>query len=224
MRKRRAVLIDDEEIVVNMFKDFFSTRRYEVLSYTRPVVCPFPDENRYLCNTNYPCADVIITDINMSGMNGLELLQEQSRRGCKLKNENKAVLSKYLDEESCRKINQLGYAFFHKPIDLSKFLAWLDECEKRVDLSQRLASRRRERRHVTHYDVQCLFGSTGETVNGITVNISNSGLCLKLMVPPRTNQIIHIRTIHTLMACDTASVRWVSRNPDGSYLAGLSCD
>ena len=117
----------------------------------------------------------------------------------------------------------MGYALFQKPIDLPKFLAWLDECEKRVDLSQPLASRRKEKRHVIHYDVQCLFDSPDEIVNAITIDISNNGLCLKLMIPPRTNQTIHISTAHAIIACHAALVRWVRRNPDGSYLAGLSC-
>jgi len=113
--------------------------------------------------------------------------------------------------------------FLETPVDLPKLLAWLDECEKQVDLSQPLATRRKEKRHVTHYDVRCLFVSTSETVNAITVDISNYGFCLKLVVPPRANETIHISTTHAIIACHNALVRWVSKNPDGSYLAGLSC-
>ncbi len=223
MRKRRAVIIDDEEIIVDLFKDFFFERKYEVLAYTGPVVCPMRDEKGNLCNTVYPCADVIITDFEMPRMNGLELLQEQSRHGCNLKRENKAVMSGHLDEESHWKVKQLGYAFFQKPIDFSKFSAWLDECEKRMDLSQPLGSRRKEKRYAIYSQVRCLVDHSDETVDGITVDISNSGLCLNLAIPLTTNQIIHISTSQALMACRTASVRWVSRSPDGSYLAGLSC-
>ncbi len=223
MRKRRAVVIDDEEIIVNVFKDFFSTRNYAVLSYTMPVVCPLRDEKGNLCNTDYPCADVIITDFEMPHMNGLELLQEQSKHGCKLQRENKAVMSGHLDEESHRKIKQLRYAFFQKPIDFSKFSAWLDECEKRVDLSQPLGSRRKETRYAIYSEVRGLVDRTDETVEGITVDISDSGLCLKLAIPLMTGQIIHISTAQAIMACRIASVRWVSRSPDGSYLAGLLC-
>jgi hypothetical protein len=60
-------------------------------------------------------------------------------------------------------------------------------------------------------------------VDGITVNISNSGLCLQLAIPLMIDQIIHIHTTHAVMACGTASVRWVRKKSDGSYLAGLSC-
>jgi len=223
MRKRRTVVIEDEEFIIDLFKDFFSTRGYEVLAYTTAVVCPFPDENENRCNMDHPCADVIITDFSMSGMNGYEQLLEQSRRGCKLSRENKAVLSGYLSDEIRREITQLGYAFFQKPIDWLEIGKWLEECEKRIDLSQPLASRRKEKRHITHYDVHCLVNGTGEIVDGITEDISESGLCLKLRIPLAANETIHIITNHAITACATAAVRWVSRNPDGSYMTGLSC-
>jgi DNA-binding NtrC family response regulator len=223
MRKRRAVVIDDEESIVNMLKNYLATRNYEVLSYTRPVVCPIPDKKGNLCSTNYPCADVIITNFRMPGMNGLELLQEQSTHGCRLTRENKAVMSGHIDEENYKEIRRLGYAFFQKPIDLSLFSAWLGECEKRMDLSEPLGSRRKEARHATYYEVRCLVDRTNELMNGMTINISDGGLCLKLAVPLMIRQTIHIDTIHPVIACRTASVQWVSRHQDGSYLAGLSC-
>jgi DNA-binding response OmpR family regulator len=104
MRKLRTVLIDDRKIIVNMLKDFLSIRNYDVLSFTRPVVCPIRDERGKNCSTDYPCADVIITDFKMPGMNGLELFREQSTHGCKLTRENKAIMSGYIDEESHKQI------------------------------------------------------------------------------------------------------------------------
>ncbi|HUI44437.1 MAG TPA: response regulator [Nitrospirota bacterium] len=223
MRKRRAVVIDDEEIIVHVLKDFLSTRNYEVFSYTRPVVCPIFDKKGNLCNANYLCADVILTDFTLPGMNGLELLQEQSAHGCKLTSENKAVMSGYIEEESHKQIKRLGYAFIPKPIEFSRLSAWLDECEKRVDLSRPLGSRRKEMRHATCYEVRCQVDRTNEILYGMTMNISDSGLCLKLAAPLTTKQTVHIDAAHAIIACRTASVQWVSRNQDGSYLAGLSC-
>lgn len=224
MRKRRAVVIDDEEIIVDLFTEFFSARGYEVFSYSMPVICPIRDEKGNLCNTEYPCADVIMTDLKMRGMNGIEMLEEQARQGCKVKRENKAVMSGYLDEESSRNIAQRGYAFFQKPVDFSKISAWLDECEARMDLSRPLGSRRKEARQTTRRQVRCLVDRTEEIVGGITVDISNSGIRLKLATPLTTGQIIHIGMEDSPIAYPTASVRWVRRSPDGSYQAGLSCD
>lgn len=222
MRKRRAVVIDDERIIVDLLAEFFSTRGYEVLSYTAPVVCPLREAEGKPCDSEYPCADVIITDFKMPGMNGLDLLEEQFMQGCKVRGENKALTSGYLDGESHSGMKQRGYAFFQKPIDFSKLSAWLDECETRMDLSRPLGSRRKETRHATHYEVRCLVDRTEEIVNGITVDISTSGLRLKLATPVTTGQILHIGTEHVLDAFPAASVRWVRRNSDGFYQAGLS--
>jgi len=223
MRKLRAVLIDDQEIVLNTLKVFLTIRNYEVLSYTRAAVCPIREGKGNFCSTDYPCTDVIITDFTLPGMNGLELLQEQLTHGCKLARENKAVMSASLDEECHKQIQQRGYAFFQKPVELSHLSVWLDECEKRVDLSAPLYSRRKETRHATHYEVRCLVDGTNDLVNGITINISDGGLCLELAAPLMERETVRIDTAHALIACRTASVEWVSRNQDGLYLAGLSC-
>jgi DNA-binding NtrC family response regulator len=224
MRKRRAVVVDDEEMIVQMLTIFFSARNYEVLSFTRAVVCPILDKNERPCGTGYPCADVLITDFSMPGKNGLEMLQEQAQHGCKLIRENKAVMSGFIDDGHYQQIKRLGYAFFQKPFDFSKFSAWLDECETRMNLSEPLGTRRKELRHATHhYEVQCHMDLTNELVNGKVVNISNGGLCLKLDAPLMRERKIHIDTMHPSVSCRTASVRWVTRNQDGSYLTGLSC-
>jgi hypothetical protein len=97
----------------------------------------------------------------------------------------------------------------------------LEECQERMDLSRPLGSRR-EIRYATHHGVQCLVG-TGTVLDGIIVNMSDNGFCLKLAAPLMINQTIHIITSQALIACRAASVRWVSSQPDGSYLAGLSC-
>jgi CheY-like chemotaxis protein len=223
MRKLRAVLIDDQEIVVNVLRDYLLTRNYEVLSYTNPAACPIHDvKGNYGCMDN-PCADVIITDFKMPGMNGLELLREQSAYGCKLTKENKAVMSGYIDEESHEQIQHLGHAFFQKPIAFSRLAAWLDDCEKRVDLSRPLSSRRKETRHSHSYNVRCLIDRTSDILKGTTVNISDGGLCIALAVPLMTRQTVHIDGAQSLVGCRTAYVQWVSQNQDGLYLAGLSC-
>jgi len=140
MRKRRVILFDDEEIIVFLFKDFLSSLGYEVFAFTEPAACPVYEKNADACPEQYPCADIIITDFRMPRMNGLELIQEQTRRGCKLTVRNKAVTSGYLDEETQMKVKQLGCRYFQKPVEFSHLKEWLSECEKRIDRAQPLGT------------------------------------------------------------------------------------
>ena len=71
----------------------------------------------------------------MPHMTGVELLQAQSQRGCKLDNKNKAVLSGYVDQKSAKKIKELGCFIIQKPARIDEIAKWVDECEKRFDLS-----------------------------------------------------------------------------------------
>ena len=52
MRKWRAVVIDDEEIIVHLLKDCLSLGSYEVLSYTGPVICPISYEKIKRCSVD----------------------------------------------------------------------------------------------------------------------------------------------------------------------------
>src|SRR5574337_82158 len=116
MRKRRAIVYDDDPSVLSFLKDFFSSIDYEVLTYQKPVVCPLSREDEGRCDKRYPCADVIITDYQMPRMSGLELLQEQARRGCKVPAKNKAIMTGLSDDGIQKEAEKAGVAFFQKPV------------------------------------------------------------------------------------------------------------
>ena len=139
MRKPRVIIFDDDVVIVKMLENFFMARGYEVSSYTEPVICPLYEKSADSCIKQEPCADVIITDFKMPKMNGLELLQGQTRRGCKLDIRNKVIISGYLDDQGLQKIRDLGCMFLQKPFTKSELSALLNECEKRFDLSQPLS-------------------------------------------------------------------------------------
>lgn len=221
MRKRRAIIFDDEVIVLNLYRDLFLSKGYEVFAYAAPVVCPIHAENAAAAAGLNPCADVLITDYMMPRMNGLDLLLEQRRHGCRLTMKNKALITGLAHDELRQKISELGCAFFDKPIDLEKLEAWITECEKRVDLSQPLAAPRKEERHFYLQDLPCVVRLGDRLMNVLAVNSSRSGLCLKLDMPLLREQTVRIHT-DLSMASPVAAVRWVNRLADGSYLAGLN--
>lgn len=140
IRKPRVIIFDDEKTFLNILKKWLSQKEYEVFAFEDPKVCLMYKEGTDHCMKEDPCADIIITDYNMPEINGLELLQYQLQRGCKIDKRNKAVVSGYIDDNIKRVINESGYVFFEKPVDLTVISDWLNECGKRINLSLPLSS------------------------------------------------------------------------------------
>jgi CheY-like chemotaxis protein len=220
MRKRRAVVIDDDENISLLFKHFLSGLDYEVMAYTEPVVCPVYT-GAGSCARQEPCADLIITDYQMPNMTGLELLQAQAERGCKLTPRNKALLSGYIDAEKVEAIQRLGCSYFEKPVSLRKLEGWIKECEYRIDLKHPLGDRRKEQRRLAAAPLPYRVRRADSVVECSAVNVSSDGFCLKLPLPAQPQEILHISSPEPTPA-RAAIVRWVSRVDDGSFLAGLS--
>lgn len=220
MRKRRAILFDDDAILLRLFSEMFKSKGYEVFAYSDPVVCPIHAENAATARRLDPCADILITDYLMPRMNGLNLLMAQNRHGCRLPMKNKALISGLTHAEVRQKALDMGCVFFEKPVDFDELEAWIAECEERMDVSQPLAAPRKEERYFYSQEIPCLVRLGDRIMDVTAVNSSRSGLCLKLAMPLLKEQKIRVHT-KLSMVSPTAAVRWVSRLADGTYLAGL---
>ncbi len=158
MRKRRAIIYDDDPTILELLTIFFEDLEYEVIAREEPAVCPVCLDDA-TCLDRSPCGDIMITDLLMPGMTGLEMLTQQARRGCGIDIRNKAVHSGSLESGSLDDIKRIGCNFFHKPASLKELRAWVSECESRMDLSLPLGVPRRERRETS--------SSAPETVDAV---------------------------------------------------------
>jgi CheY-like chemotaxis protein len=222
MRRPRVHIFDDDVSNLKMLKYIMSQRDYEILTFGRPVVCPNNDAKSEKCNISKPCADVIITDYQMPGMTGIEMLLQQAQRGCKIDIRNKILISADLGIKGQKTLEGLGCRFFSKPFKLSELLACLDDCEKRIDLSKPLEIKRREDRYPANIDIVYAYNSGEKIYKATVINYSNSGLCLKMGTPLSARQSILIKT-ELPIECNHASIRWVKETGADSYMAGCSC-
>jgi DNA-binding NtrC family response regulator len=220
MRKLRIMMFDDEKTIRILFKDFFPQTEYEVLTLSEPVVCPIYDHRSNSCLTSFPCADAVITDYKMPGMNGIQLLEKQVSMGCALPRQNKAVMSGYCDDRLQNEIKRKGYVFFQKPLRFSQIKLWLRECRERTDLSVPLPALRKEARRPISREPARIFGHNVNLLEGAALNVSESGLCLELKSPLAQEQQVFIDS-GPVCPCRPATVRWVRQQEDGSYVAGL---
>jgi CheY-like chemotaxis protein len=218
MRKPRAIIYDDDSTLLLLVKNLFTQRGYDVLAYQKPQSCPLYGEEAD-CENLRPCADVILSDYKMPGMTGTEMLREQSLRRCRVPAENRAIMSGYLDEKGRKSVLELGSVFFQKPFSFNDLSAWLEEREQLMDLSQPLGLVRREQRLASCEKVT-LLASSANLINGVALNVSPSGLCLKIEAPLREGETLTIRPGLPRLS-RTASVRWVREISRGLYMTGL---
>ncbi len=62
---------------------------------------------------------------------------------------------------------------------------------------------------------------TGEVFKGLTVNISNSGLCLYVYDPLSEGQEIAIEKCVLPFPCQRAVVRWIKKVDEDIYMSGV---
>ena len=139
MRKPRVIVCDDDEVILHVFRHALEKMGYEVLTAKTPLTCAFFRDDAESCPQHDRCTDVLITDYAMPNMTGLELLEMQHHRGCKLTSRNKALLTGRDDDEIKKRTEDLGSSFLSKPLPIAVLEEWIRECITRVDLSEPLA-------------------------------------------------------------------------------------
>lgn len=222
MKKKRAIIIDDEPVVLQLLETFLSRRGYEVCTFSEPVLCHVFKDSGGHCRNEEPCCDIMITDYEMPGMSGIELLNLQSRRGCRIDIRNKALISGYIISED--KLNSRGIsgsAFFQKPFRLAMLSAWIDECEKRLLVSEPHAVQRKETRKPVMITITYSLPSKLQTFSGVVTNLSESGFCLEIDSALPEQEIIQV---HTGLpgSRKRASICWTQQRERNVFSAGCA--
>ena len=124
----RAIIIDDDYLLRTLIDGVLKDRGYEVHGSSEPCLSSIFLDSKCSCPVENHCTDIIITDINMPDMTGLEFIEHQKRNGCKVK--NIAVMSGGWTDERIEHAKRLGCHIFKKPFKIVEIEKWLDGCEK----------------------------------------------------------------------------------------------
>ena len=126
----RVLIFDDDETIRRILWGFFDDRRYEVFTFPHPKSCDLVDIKTCSCPVTYACADIILTDLNMPFIKGMDFLENQKKKGCKVR--NMALMSGDLDKEISDRAKRLGIKLFEKPFGLKELEEWVEMAEKQI--------------------------------------------------------------------------------------------
>lgn len=133
---RRIVIFDDDHLIRFALWDLFDRRGYSVFTFPDPGLCPLYIIERCLCPPDTRCADLIVSDMNMTCSNGLDFIEELIQKGCR--QPHFALMSGDFSDEDIQRAVKLGCALFTKPLDFTKVSEWADSAEKVISPGRRL--------------------------------------------------------------------------------------
>lgn len=134
----RIIFFGDEEGICGLYSLYLRSKGYEVFHYPSPMSCALMSQQKCTCPRDHVCADIIITEMEMEGMSGLDLMRHQYERECRVLPCNKAIISNKFITMQEYEAKALGCKLLRKPFRLLDVMEWVNECERTIPASREL--------------------------------------------------------------------------------------
>ncbi|MGB7847598.1 MAG: response regulator, partial [Candidatus Acidiferrum sp.] len=131
-----VVIFEDDEGIRFFLWHFFDHRGYEVFTFPEPGLCPLHATQECPCPEGTSCSDIVISDVNMEGKNGLDYIEKLIRKGCK--QQHFAVMSGAFSAADLLRGTQLGCALFSKPLAMDVLKTWVEAVEQSIPPERQL--------------------------------------------------------------------------------------
>jgi DNA-binding NtrC family response regulator len=128
----RVLVFDDEEGIRKMLLRILSGRGCEVIAYPSARGC-----TRCICGPGERCADVLLSDVSMPPVNGLDFVENQRSVGCRFA--EIGLMSGSWTPTGQKRAQRLGCRVFPKPLDLDEVCGWVESCTERVGARRLIA-------------------------------------------------------------------------------------
>ena len=131
--KGRLLLVDDEPIILELLQ-----RQLDLRGFTTKIATSGHEALDTL--SSFPI-DIVVTDIKMPGMDGMELLKNVRKN---YPDQEIIMVTGHGDMDTALEAMRLGaYNFLTKPVGVSELVATLDNCLEKLKLEQEIASKQK---------------------------------------------------------------------------------
>lgn len=133
----RITILDDDKDLREMLATALSTKGHEVSAFSDPTEVSFFHGDVCPCKPQKSCADVLIADIVMPKIEGIDLIKKLKTDGCwPLSIGNVAIMSGYLTLHYMNELNDMGIHYFRKPFELDEIYKWVEDCKERLEATR----------------------------------------------------------------------------------------
>ena len=134
--KLRAIIFDDEPTVRQVLREICNRRGYEVFTFPDVGLCPLADLEHCPCPAGACCADIVISDVRMPKMNGIDFVASLLSKGCT--RPHFCLISGSWSAADSARAADLGCKVLAKPFRTSDLVEWLQEVEAQIAPERRL--------------------------------------------------------------------------------------
>jgi CheY-like chemotaxis protein len=125
---RKAIILDDDPVILSLLATLLARRGYEVITFTSPAQCPIYTDKTCPCTLEAPCPEIILTDLDMPAVTGIEFLATLQKKRCKCP--HIAIMTgSHVGENDLKRIAHMGVKLFAKPFHPDQIHAWLNQVE-----------------------------------------------------------------------------------------------
>ena len=126
----RVVIFDDEPAILQVLRALCEDRGYEVFTFPHPGLCPLHGMPRCPCPPGTVCADLLLSDLNMPEVQGLDFVETLMSKQCVAP--HLGLISARWSPAAHARAARLDCRLFTKPFPIAEILAWFDTVEAHV--------------------------------------------------------------------------------------------
>jgi len=133
----RILILDDDPDIRNLLETALTMKGHEVKTLSDPTEFPLLNDQKCPCEPKDSCTDVLIADIVMPKIEGIEFVRNLKNEGCwPLTLGNVAIMSGYLTLHYMNELNSMSIHYFRKPFEMQEIFNWVEECQERLEKNE----------------------------------------------------------------------------------------